>query len=59
MILILNLISLPPITSLLSSTSFISEFFFIVMNNIASLFLNIEANYISYVLFDNYIADFL
>ena len=38
-ILILNLISLPPMLSLLSLVSLISEFFFIIVNNIVSVFL--------------------
>ena len=37
-ILILNLISLPPMLSLLFLVSFISKFFFTVMNNIVSIF---------------------
>ena len=37
-ILTLNLISLLPMLSLLSSTNFISEFFLTVMNNIAFVF---------------------
>ena len=37
-ILTLNLISLPPILSLLSSANFINKFFFIVINNIISVF---------------------
>ena len=37
-ILILNLIFLPPMLSLLSLPNFISKFFFIMVNNIASIF---------------------
>ena len=38
-ILILNLISLPPILNILFSTNFISKFFLTVVNSIASVFL--------------------
>ena len=38
MVLILNLIFLPPMLNLLSSANFISKFFFAVVNNIASVF---------------------
>ena len=38
-ILTLNLISLPSMLNLLSIVNFISKFFFIVMNSIASVFL--------------------
>ena len=38
-ILILNLISLPPMLNLLSLISLISKFFFIIINNTASVFL--------------------
>ena len=37
-ILILNLISLPPMLSLLSLISFINKFFLIIVNNIAFIF---------------------
>ena len=37
-VLILNLISLPPMLSLLSSANFISEFFLAVVNSTASVF---------------------
>ena len=38
-ILILNLISLPPMLNLLSLVNLISKFFFIIMNSTASVFL--------------------
>ena len=58
-ILILNLISLPPMLNLLSLISFISKFFFTVVNNIASIFFDIKANGISYAPFNDYVIDFL
>ena len=59
MALTLNLISLPPMLSLLSSVSLISDFFFCRCEQYSFRLFNVEADCISHAPFDNYIADLL